>query len=376
MRVKLSETVLLLFLFCASPIFAQDFSNIIVRQRTPEGLQELRAKLLEARRAVLESDDPFAVGLLREAQGRFREAATALRDHKGRIARHKLYQAQEKLRMAVRMANTPWEEKFPRVLARIDTLLAKAEEIVSASGNDEAKALLDKAVELRKEASSSQEGLKLLFRARLLAREAIAVAKGQTLQAIRIVRGLPSPQEAAEKAIERAKAAVERAETALSGSSDARLRALLEKAQKMLDRASQAFEAERYPLATEIAHRTVRQAHRIVNIARESAPKGPYQKGNVSSDKVFALYQNRPNPFNPTTEISYSLPEQSNVTLKIYNLLGQEVCILADGLQPAGLHTVQWDGRDSNGRQVASGIYLYRLTAGSHTQTKRMFLAK
>lgn len=85
----------------------------------------------------------------------------------------------------------------------------------------------------------------------------------------------------------------------------------------------------------------------------------------------FSLAQNFPNPFNPTTTIQYSLPKAENVTLKIYNLLGEEVKTLVNDYQQAGKHSVQF-----NSNNLASGIYLYRLQAGSFIHTKKMILIK
>jgi hypothetical protein len=91
---------------------------------------------------------------------------------------------------------------------------------------------------------------------------------------------------------------------------------------------------------------------------------------------AFELFQNYPNPFNPTTSIRFDLAAPSRVTLAIYNILGQEVIRLADGDFPAGSHAVVWDGRDGNGRTAASGIYIYRISAGGNTACRRMVLVK
>ncbi len=90
----------------------------------------------------------------------------------------------------------------------------------------------------------------------------------------------------------------------------------------------------------------------------------------------FGLHQNYPNPFNPDCEISYTLPTDADVSLSIYNLLGQKVRTLVDEYQPAGHKIVHWDGADDNGNKVASGIYFYRLKAGDYTETKKMILMK
>jgi hypothetical protein len=90
----------------------------------------------------------------------------------------------------------------------------------------------------------------------------------------------------------------------------------------------------------------------------------------------FSLRQNYPNPFNPSTTISYSLPIAGKVRLDIYNVKGQLVKTLLNKDMEAGLHSIIWNGRDMNNQSVASGIYFYRLSSPSMTQTKRMLLMK
>jgi len=89
------------------------------------------------------------------------------------------------------------------------------------------------------------------------------------------------------------------------------------------------------------------------------------------------LFQNYPNPCNPTTTISYQLPVNANVTLKIYNILGQEVRMLVNENIPAGYHSVIWSGKDNSGQLVTSSIYFYQLEVGNNfSETKRMLLLK
>jgi hypothetical protein len=90
----------------------------------------------------------------------------------------------------------------------------------------------------------------------------------------------------------------------------------------------------------------------------------------------FVLGQNYPNPFNPTTRISFDLPKSCEVKLEVYNLLGQRVKTLLSGQMTAGSHGIDWNSTDENGKQVSSGIYLYRLTAGEYLETKKMVLLK
>ncbi len=91
---------------------------------------------------------------------------------------------------------------------------------------------------------------------------------------------------------------------------------------------------------------------------------------------TFALSQNYPNPFNPTTNIDYALSKQSFVSIKVYNLLGQEVRMLASEEKGAGVYTASWDGTDNLGKEVPSGMYLYKMTAGNFSETKKMMMLK
>jgi len=90
----------------------------------------------------------------------------------------------------------------------------------------------------------------------------------------------------------------------------------------------------------------------------------------------FKLSQNYPNPFNPETNIRFQLPEASKVTLKIYNILGQEIKTVVNENLNAGYHTVKWDGTNNFGLKVASGVYIYQVKAGSFIASKKMVFLK
>jgi hypothetical protein len=89
-----------------------------------------------------------------------------------------------------------------------------------------------------------------------------------------------------------------------------------------------------------------------------------------------ALNQNYPNPFNPSTRIKFELPQPEKISLKIFNLLGQEVLTLADGWYDLGHYEVVWDGKDASGKGVASGMYISTLTAGDNIITRKMLLLR
>ncbi|MGD0036761.1 MAG: FlgD immunoglobulin-like domain containing protein, partial [Bacteroidota bacterium] len=93
--------------------------------------------------------------------------------------------------------------------------------------------------------------------------------------------------------------------------------------------------------------------------------------------KEFSLSQNYPNPFNPTTSIKFGLPVQAPVTMEIYNILGVKVRTLLRGeVISAGTHQMEWNGKDDAGVSVTSGVYLYRIDAGTFQVTKKMMMLK
>ena len=106
------------------------------------------------------------------------------------------------------------------------------------------------------------------------------------------------------------------------------------------------------------------------------APAGVSNKSFKRSPQDFVLLPNYPNPFNPDTYIEYALPSDCQVTLVVYNILGQKVRTLVNEYQPAGFKSVRWDGKDDSGNLVSAGVYFYSIKAGEFSQTKKMILLK
>ncbi|MCK4545901.1 MAG: T9SS type A sorting domain-containing protein [Candidatus Eisenbacteria sp.] len=88
------------------------------------------------------------------------------------------------------------------------------------------------------------------------------------------------------------------------------------------------------------------------------------------------LAQNTPNPFNPDTEIRFSVPARGHVRLNVYNVRGQTVRMLANGVRETGEHAVHWDGLDNAGHSVASGVYFCTLETGGFVATRKMVLLR
>ena len=103
----------------------------------------------------------------------------------------------------------------------------------------------------------------------------------------------------------------------------------------------------------------------------------PNQPDDSGIPSEYLLLQNYPNPFNPATTIQYAVPHPAKVTLKVYNLMGQEVIALVENEQMgAGSHATGWDGRDAAGDVLASGVYFTRMQAGNFVQTRKMLLVQ
>jgi hypothetical protein len=96
----------------------------------------------------------------------------------------------------------------------------------------------------------------------------------------------------------------------------------------------------------------------------------------IGQPNSISLAQNYPNPFNPSTEIGFALNQEGAASLAIYDILGRNIRTLLDGRHAAGGYSITWDGKNEAGSDAPSGIYLYRLTAGSYSAAKRMTLVR
>jgi hypothetical protein len=111
----------------------------------------------------------------------------------------------------------------------------------------------------------------------------------------------------------------------------------------------------------------------VIRSDGEMPPAPPEASGEtpVFIPTEYSIGQNYPNPFNPTTTLTYALPTDGIVQLRVYNVLGQEVAFLENDFKQAGVHTVQWDASAQ-----PSGVYLYKITAGPFSETRKMLLIR
>jgi len=114
-----------------------------------------------------------------------------------------------------------------------------------------------------------------------------------------------------------------------------------------------------------------------VSIVDEAGQRVLFETETVAlPKKKLALYQNHPNPFNPSTSIRYYLPSPASVTVEVYDIAGKKIMELMRGNQETGLHSIDWHGTNSNGYAVPSGIYFYRLSSGKTSLSKKMVLIR
>ena len=90
----------------------------------------------------------------------------------------------------------------------------------------------------------------------------------------------------------------------------------------------------------------------------------------------YTLNQNYPNPFNPNTKIVFQLPKSGMVRAVIYDIIGREICILADGQKPSGLNTLSWNGQSASGKVMPSGVYICSITYAGLVKNLKMVLSK
>ena len=91
---------------------------------------------------------------------------------------------------------------------------------------------------------------------------------------------------------------------------------------------------------------------------------------------ALTVRQNVPNPFNPSTRISFAISKTAAVTVDVFDLVGRKIAVLVDRPFAAGEHSLVWDARDADGRLVSSGTYLFRITAGGRSESRKMLLLR
>jgi hypothetical protein len=118
------------------------------------------------------------------------------------------------------------------------------------------------------------------------------------------------------------------------------------------------------------------QSHMVGNDFTSSLIVAVEQDADHTIPKEYMLAQNYPNPFNPSTVIRFAVARAGFASLKVYNIVGQEVVNLVEGNLPAGIFRAIWNGTDASGETVASGVYFYRLQAGDFVDIRKMLLLK
>jgi hypothetical protein len=107
-----------------------------------------------------------------------------------------------------------------------------------------------------------------------------------------------------------------------------------------------------------------------IDAVMNTATRAPQRNSDF---KDFALYDNYPNPFNPSTTIRFALSQRAHVSIKVFNVLGEEVATLVDELRDAGSYSVQLDASEL---RLASGMYFYQINTGTFAQTKKLVLVR
>ena len=114
----------------------------------------------------------------------------------------------------------------------------------------------------------------------------------------------------------------------------------------------------------------------VTNPGDPNSKPNPTSVADIEVPTAYKLLNNYPNPFNPSTRIAFEIPKSEFITLKVYNINGELIRNIVEENLPAGRFERVWNGKDNNGREVTSGVYIYRLTAGKFNKSARMILMK
>jgi len=153
----------------------------------------------------------------------------------------------------------------------------------------------------------------------------------------------------------------------------------LQEAQKDWDKAQEEIIKEHWDHAIDKFKKVWEHAYKAlenVGLAKFNTASEMAEAVTVETPTGFSLDDNYPNPFNPTTTISFNVPEYSDVSVAVYNLMGEKIRTLVADNRAAGNYKVNWDGTDSHGNAVSTGMYFYELKAGDFKQVKRMTFMK
>ena len=114
-----------------------------------------------------------------------------------------------------------------------------------------------------------------------------------------------------------------------------------------------------------------------MTVASDDATTDELEAYEETLPAAFSLEQNSPNPFNSSTAINFDVPQAADVAMEVYNLAGQKVAILVDGVRQAGSYQIQWDGKDDAGHELASGVYMYRVRSdGVELATRKLLMLR
>ncbi len=336
-------------------------------------LRGTNAIISEASKLADESGDERASELAEKADECLKLAVDAFNsDRYGKsfeLARRSRDLAKRSIRISWR--SLPEGVKFERFAEKAEKVFVRASEEVEKSDKEKAKGILERALALKEKAyglgseGNYREAIDTL-------RQAVKIAS----EAIRVARGEPDEGKLLRERVEGVRELVGRAVKLASENGNEKGIELARRAREAFGDALSALEKGELRKAKELLDRASKFARRSMKLVKEGDREDKDNAASGETEGRVKLYRNRPNPFNPSTEISYFLPNESYVTLNIYNTLGREVRTLTEGHYPAGMHSVTWDGRDSQGNVLASGIYIYSLRSDDAILKGKMLLQK